>query len=336
MSNSKVTVNKHTNILIIGKGSNNNSRKNIVYSNKFSEVKKTFGDCELTDAFKILKDIGVDYIFLCNCREKKDYIDMAEILRAHDFTYIVPISLNLSDEFDEPKTERRITYIEYMLEKIGRVNDSVFIVTDKHASLYEDMDAFIGDMNNIAKRFVSKQEPAVNGENLIFVANNLYDYERANIPLAASLVINKPNKYPVYNFGEAYFLLDQFENIGNWAYFQNHNIRTTTVENLLNFKVGGPDKIVFIARILKIMKRQLDFSEFIGKQYTEYRRLGIETKLNDYLEVLVNELIYDYDIKSVTAYRNPEPMTVDVENTFDVWPINCLEKVTVSKTVEVA
>jgi len=150
------------------------------------------------------------------------------------------------------------------------------------------------------------------------------------------LVINKPNKYPVYNFGEAYFLLDQFENIGNWAYFQNHNIRTTTVENLLNFKVGGPDKIVFIARILKIMKRQLDFSEFIGKQYTEYRRLGIETKLNDYLEVLVNELIYDYDIKSVTAYRNPEPMTVDVENTFDVWPINCLEKVTVSKTVEVA
>jgi hypothetical protein len=283
-----------------------------------------------------LKELGVNDIFICNCRENKDYLEMIDVLRAHDFTYILPISLNLSEEFDEPKTERRISYIEYMLEGIGRVNDSVFIVTDKHASLYEDMDAFITDMNSIAKTFTSKQEPAVNGENLVFVANNLYDYERANVPLVASLIINKPNKYPTMNFGEAYFLLDQFEDIGNWAYFQNHDVRTTTVENLLNFKANGPEKIVFIARILKVMKRQLDFSEYIGKQYTEYRRLGIETKLDTYLDALVNELIYQYNIQSVTAYRDPEPMTIDVVNTFDVWPVNCMEKVTVSRTVEVA
>lgn len=336
MADSRVSVNKHTNVLIMGKANNNAARKNIVYASKTSEVRKTFGDCELTETFRILKELGVNDIFLCNCREKKDYLDMAEILRAHDFTYIVPISLNLSDEFDDPSTERRISYIEYMLEKIGRVNDSMFLITDKHASLYEDMDAFIEDMNLISKTFTLKQEPAVNGENLVFIANNLHDYERANVPLAASLIINKPNKYPVLNFGEAYFLLDQYEDIGNWGYFQNHDVRTTTVENLLNFKVSGPDKIVFIARILKVMKRQLDFSEFIGKQYTEYRRLGIETKLNNYLQMLVNELIYQYNIRSVTAYRNPEPMTVDVENTFDVWPVNCLEKVTVSRTVEVA
>ena len=84
------------------------------------------------------------------------------------------------------------------------------------------------------------------------------------------------------------------------------------------------------------MQRQMNFNEFIGKQYTEFRRQGVETKLQNYLEALVDELIYQYNILSVKAYRNPEPMTVDIENMFEVWPINCLEKVTMSKTVEVA
>jgi hypothetical protein len=137
----------------MGKGGNNNSRKRIVYADKYKEVLKEYGDSELTSAFKTLKDLGAPYVFLCNCRENYDYLDMAETLRANDFTYIVPISLNMSEEFDDPKTERRISYIEYMLEKIGRVNNSVFLVTDKHASLYEDIDAFISDMNSIATNF---------------------------------------------------------------------------------------------------------------------------------------------------------------------------------------
>lgn len=332
----RVDVNKHTNILLMGKGSNNNSRKRIVYADRYSEVAKEFGDCELTDSFRILKNLGAPYVFLCNCRENYDYLDMAETLRANDFTYIVPISLNLSEEFDEPRTERRISYIEYLLEKVGRVNNSVFLVTDKKASLYEDMDAFIKDMNSIATSFSSKKEPVVNGENIVFVANNLMSYERANIPLAASLVTTPPNKYPTMDFGEAYFLLDQYENIGNWCYFQNHTVRSTTVENLLNFMPICPTKIVFVSRLLKVMQRQMNFNEFIGRQYTEFRRQGVETKLQNYLEALVNELIYQYNIISVKAYRNPEPMTVDIENMFEVWPINCLEKVTMSKTVEVA
>jgi len=331
-----VNVNKHTNILLMGKGGNNNSRKRIVYADKYKEVLKEYGDSELTSAFKTLKDLGAPYVFLCNCRENYDYLDMAETLRANDFTYIVPISLNMSEEFDDPKTERRISYIEYMLEKIGRVNNSVFLVTDKHASLYEDIDAFISDMNSIATNFSNKIEPVVNRENIIFVVNNLYSYERSNVPLAASLVVTPPNKYPTMDFGEAYFLLDQFENIGNWCYFQNHTVRSTTVENMLNFMPICPTKIVFVSRLLKVMQRQMNFNEFIGKQYTEYRRQGVEDKLEAYLEALVNELIYQYNILSVKAYRNPEPMTVDIENMFEVWPINCLEKVTMSKTVEVA
>lgn len=333
----RVNVNKHTSVLLLGKADNNRYRKEIVYANKLNDVKRIFGDSsELTKAYQELSLLGAPAIFLCNCRENYDYLEITEILRANDFAYIVPVSLNLSDEFDEPKTERRISYIEYMLEQIGHINESVFIVTDKHADLYEDMDAFIESMNDIAVSFQQKIEPAINPENIIFVANNLVNYEHANIPLVASLVITKPNQYPVLDFGPALFEIDQFEDIGNWAYFQNHVVRSTTVENLLNFRSISPTKIVFISRICKIIKRQLNFNEFIGRQYTEYRRLGVETKLNTYLTALLKELIYDYNIISVRGYRSPEPLSVNIENVFEIWPVNCLEKVTISNTVEVA
>lgn len=333
----RVNVNKHTSILVLGKADNNRYRKEIVYANKLNDVKRIFGeDSELTEAYRELSLLGAPAIFLCNCRENHDYLDITEVLRANDFAYIVPVSLNLSDEFDEPRTERRISYIEYMLEQIGHINESVFLVTDKHASLYEDIDAFIESMNDIAVTFRKKIEPAVNPENIVFVANNLVNYEHSNIPLAASLVITKPNQYPVLDFGPALFEIDQFEDVGNWSYFQNHTVRTTTVENLLNFRSISPTKIVFISRICKIIKRQLNFDEFIGRQYTEYRRLGVETKLDQYLSILLGNLLYDYDIVSVQGYRSPEPLSVNIENVFEIWPINCLEKVTISNTVEVA
>ena len=332
----QVNVGKHTNILLIGKGSSNAYRKEIVYADRSRYVERTFGDSDLTKAYKLLVKFGVNEIFLCNCMQNYDYLEIANLLKAHDFTYIVPVSINLSDEFDESTSERRISYIEYLLEQIGTANESVFITTDKHASLYEDMDAFIADMNKVASSFMSKKKAGVCGENAILVANNLVNYDKANIPLAASLVTTAINKYPILNFGQAYFLLDQYENIGNWAYFQNHTVRATTVENLLNFEVISPQKVVFVSRLLKMLKRQMNFDEFIGRQYTEYRRMGIHDKLQQYLDQAIGTLIYDYNILSTVAYRNPEPMSVEVENIFEVWPINCLEKVTLSKTVEVA
>lgn len=332
-----ISVNKHNNMLIIGKAATNYARKQVVYADKYKDVLSVFGESELTDAFLTAKNFGAPYVFLMNCRQNYDYLDIGVTLKAADFSYIVPVSIYLSDEFDDPKTERRISYIEYLMEKIGSVNDSVFIVTDKRANLYEDVDAFIDGMNLISTSFAQKRKVPAVKENIIFVANNLVNYSKANVPLAASLCVTPIDKYPIGNFGEAYFLLDQWENIGNWAYFQNHTIRNTTVENLLNFEVtGNPLKIVFISRIIKMIKRELDFHDFIGKQYTEYRRLNIRIRLEDYLDSLINNVLYEYKINAVKAYRNrTEPMSVNVRNVFDVWPVNCLEKVTVSNTVEV-
>ena len=333
-----VTVNKHNNMLIIGKGATNNSRKQIVFAEKYKDVYNAFGDSELTDAFITVKKLGAPYVFLMNCRQNYDYFDISTTLRATDFTYVVPISLMISDEFDDPKTERRISYIEYLLEQVGSVNDSVFIVTDKSASLYEDIDAFIEDMNKISSNFSKKRKSPAVRENIIFVANNLIDYKISSLPLAAALCTTPINQYPTTDFGEAYFLLDQWEDIGNWAYFQNHTVRGTTVENLLNFEtVGNPLKIVFISRIIKLLKRELDFHDFVGKQYTEYRRLSVRTRLEEYLESLLNSVLYEYEIKAVKPYKHiSEPLSIDIRNVFDVLPINCLEKVTISNKIEVS
>jgi len=333
-----VNVNKHSNMLIIGKGATNKGRKQVVYAEKYSNVLNTFGDSELTRAFLLAKQMGAPYVFLMNCKQHYDYLDIVTSLRSSDFSYIVPTSIIISDEFDDPATERRISYVEYLLEKIGNVNDSVFIVTDQHASLYEDVDAFIEDMNNKAEIFrVKRRSPAVR-ENIIFVANNLVKHRLANVALAAALCSTPVNRYPEADFGEVHFLLDQWEDIGNWAYFQSHTLKNTSVENLLNFELAGnPLKIVFISRIIKMIKRELDFSEFIGKRYSEYQRLSVRNKLERYLDSLMQSVLYEYEILATKPYKHKdEPLSIDITNVFDIWPANCLEKVTISNKIEVS
>lgn len=332
-----ITVSKHSSILILGKAATNYARKRIVYSESYSKVLKVFGESDLTNAFKVLKDLGAPYVFLMNCRYNYDYFDITETLKATDFSYVIPVSFLISDIFDDPKTERRMSYVEYLLEQTANFNDSVFIVTDQPASLYEDVDAFIDDMNDKADEFFRLRRPPAVRENVIFVANNLVNYPMANVPLAAALCTTPVNTYPTAAFGPAVFLLDRWEDIGNWAYFQNHTVRPTTVENLLNFELtGNPLKIVFISRIAKMIKRELDFSNFVGKKYTEYRRISVKNKLEEYLDTLLNDVLYEYKINAVKPYKHAnEPLSIDIKNVFDIWPINCLEKVTISNTVEV-
>ena len=329
-----VTVGKHNTVLLLGEAATNTHRKEIIYADRYKDVYRLFGDSQLTDAYEELKKGGAPYVFLMNCKQLYDYLDIGEILRETDFAYIVPLSVYLSDEFDDSKTERRISYIEYLMEQIGTNNESVFLVTDRHAKVYEDMDEFITNMNYITNNFRAKMiRPAV-PENIVFVANNLYNYDISTLPLVSELCTKSLTDYPDKDFGPAYFYLDKWENIGDWAYFQNHTVRHTTVENLLNFAASGnPLKIVYISRIIKAMKRELDFEEFIGKRYTEYRRLMIQEYLDAYLAA--SDLIYDYQINSVKAYRNIEPMTIDIENSFDIWPKNCLEKISLTKEISV-
>lgn len=340
IANSRVTmleieVDKHSNMLIAGSGATRFGYKTIVYADDYETVLEEYGDSELVSAFKIAQDIGVEYIFLLNIFTRADLLSMTDELSQSDFTYIVPLNFYLLDTYRDSKdSTRSVYYAEHFLNTFGNLNETIMVVTEKHASLFEDQDEFIDYMNNATESFANNTQNKINGSSLICVANNLAAHNMAHVVLAAVLCTTDMSEYPEYDFGEAVFLLDRHETIKSWAYFQNHLLRNTTVENLLNFKISGIEKLVLEERIIRLIKRELSFDEFKGKLYTEYRRQQIQSALNNYLGGLNGYVLYDYNIISVTAYKNKGLATVTVVCKFRLWLINSIDAITLSVKVE--
>ena len=337
MSDANITksINVHKNMLIIGSGKSNYMLKQVAYFDTSEAVLENYGDSKLTDAFKIAKGFGVENIFLMNIKNLHDYFDITSTLRQNDFAYIVPVDLMMSDGYsDLYRNNRYVTYFQYFLDEISTFNDSTIVVTDKHASLYEDLDAFIDEMISLATSFNSGVAKDTQGQNFIFVANNLVNYSMANVVLASALCVCDLDIYPTLNFGPAVFNIDTFDVPGDLVFFKNNVIAESTIENLLNFGKVGPEKIVTIDRIIKYIKREIDFSEFKGKNFTGYQKLRIEQKLTKFLQSLKGYILDDFYIESVTAYKD-EPGTVTVLNRFDIWPINSIEKCSIGIGVEV-
>jgi hypothetical protein len=337
MSESSIaqTVNKHKNMLIIGSGKTNYMLNKITYFDTHQAVLESYGESKLTSAFKIAKDFGVPNVFLMNVKRSYDLFDITATLKHNDFTYIVPVDLMMSDCYNDPyRNNQRISYCQYLLEDIGNFNDSTIIVTDKHASLYEDLDAFLDEMLGLSKTFNGSVSKSLQGQNLLFVANNLVNHQMANVVLASALCVCDLGEYPQIDFGPAIFNIDTFDAPGELAFFKNNIQVKTTVENLLNFHQIGPEKIVTIDRIIKYIKREIDFSEFKGRPFSGYQKLRIEKKITAFLQSLKGYIIEDFFIESITPYQDA-PGTVTVLNRFDIWPINSTEKCSVGIGVEV-
>ncbi len=333
----EIVVDQHSNILLIGKAATYYSYKEITYEDDYDEVLKNYGDCNLTTAFKEADDAGVAAIFMLNIHDNFDIFDCINEITQNDFTYIVPVDMMLSDYFyDTYNNNKKTYYADYLLQQFTKYNESVFVFTDKHASLYEDQDAFLKDMNNISRTIESSLSLTVDREDLIFVANNLLQHQMANVTLAIALVTTDLAEYPTTDFGPPIFLIDQYDETYNFAYFKEHTEEATTVENLLNFHSVSPEKIVTIQRIIKVIKRELDLNEFVGRLYSEYQRLQIYKRIETYLRKLVDYVLYKYDILSVTPYRDSDnPGTVIVISYIEIWPKNCLEKISLQIGVEV-
>ena len=333
----EVIVDKHSNLLIIGAASTDYSELSPSFESDPIAVAEKYGaESDLTKAFNLAQSLGVEYIFLLNVRTHYDFLDLAEVINQYDFAYIAPIGIYISETFNDPHdNNRKTSYYAYLMSKLSKQNESVFVVTDQHASLFEDLDAFLEYMNTVDREFIYGCYPSVNFENIILVANTLEDTNMANIYLAAALATTEVCYYPTVSVPPTVIRIDHTDEVGSWTYFQEHTNRETTIENMLNHLViGNPLKIVTISRIIKIIKRELDFSEFHGRLYSEYQRLLIAKKLERYLKKLVNYAIRDYRIDSVQAYKGL-PGTVTVLNRFAVLPINCMEWIHIEKEVEI-
>lgn len=334
---SNVTVSANRDLLIIGKAANNNNLKEVVYAEYEDDVVTAYGESDLTKAFRVAKELGAPYVFLMNIQHDYQYLDIIEVLKQNDFAYIAFASLYLSDMYDDEESGRRLPYLGYMLEQIGQGHESVFLTTDKHASLFEDIDAFLEEMNRVSSNFYYGTDYPANFENVVFVANNLKGHAFGNIAVAAALCASDIKDYPVADYGDAIFDIDAYEEIDNYAYFMNHSLRETTVENLLNYRNGTLLKVVTISRIIKAIKRSLDFSEYIGTPYSDHIPIAAQKKLKEYLQLFVSYgWIYRWNINSVLPFRTDHSGTVTIESSFDVWPATSFEKCRIDKNIEVS
>ena len=331
-----ILVNKNKTLLIIGKAKKNWAPKEIVLAYDEEEVKKNYKGGDLVDAYLRASEAGVTDIFLMNIQKDSDYFDILDTLKDNDFAYVVFSSLYLSDTFhDVLDSHKRIhNFFAYFLGYISSSNNSTFVVTDKHASLYEDIDAYLDDMRSIKKTFLSHCSGRAKLNNIIFVMNNLKGNNFANVDLAASLVISDLNEYPHYPFNDTVFHIDPWDNPEDIAYFRDNITRETTIENLVNLSQDTtPEKVVFIDRIIKALKREIDFQEFKGRFYSEYQKLLLNQKLDQYLSSLIGYTLRDYNIDSIEAF-NDGPAAVQLVARLSLYPINCLEVCSLNLEIE--
>ena len=300
--------------------------------NTYDEVTDYYGiDSTIADAYYTAKFLGVSTVFTTVFNKYSDFMNLVNVLNQNDFGYVAVVDIYVSQDYNNPyRGNIRTSYLQYLLEQMSYDSNNIFIVTDKHASLYEDMDAFIDDMHKKITKLKNNILPTANRRNFIFVDNNLKDYKWANVITASLLAISDIQNYPkvpdTVSIGEPIFTIAPIDITDEQVYFAKHADGTITVENLVNFDQKGTVKPVVVDKIIRYMSRQIDFSSFIGKPYNELRRVRIENKLKQYLEDWKNTILKDYKVDSVTAeYDKKNPGTVRILCQYRVQPKNTIE-----------
>ena len=325
-------IDKHKSFLLIGIGETNKYLHEIVKPEYLEEAKEIFGSCELVDAYNI---IATDYkdadIFLMNIENMHDYLNIADIVANYDFSYIVPIDVYLSSSFLNPLANGKKTYyLQYLMEICRHTTNTIFLVTDKPASLYEDLDAYLDDMNHVEENFKNVITTEKEQYSLIFVGNNIPSVNYSNAVLARMILASEPNEYPYLDSNDYYtvFDMDFTDSVGDMAYFKRHTDGSTTIENLLNFGANNdPLKIFTIYRIAMYIEKELDFSDYIGSKYVAYKKEQIKRKVEQYLTSQIDILITDFAINEVYAKEDEyHPGAIIVVVKYEIAPVGCAER----------
>ena len=322
--------NKHNSFALVGIGATNKHLYDIVQPENPFEARREFGDCALVDAYESLCIDSIDDVFIMNIENLHGYMRAAHLLGGHDFTYVIPIDLMMSDFFYDPTQDGRKTYYAQYLaqQKTNEVN-TTYIITDAHASLYENIDAFLDDMGK--KRTLFKKNLLTNDpyDDIIFVANNIANTAWSNIELARMIRNTTPMQYPFSPATpNAVFDIDFTDNIDDMAYFKSHADGSTTIENLLTmYPYGDPMKIFTVYRICLYIGRELDFTDYIGVYYTPYKKKLIQEIVENYLSSIKGKLITDYEVTEVYAVVDEgHPGTVKVIVRYKISPIGFDER----------
>lgn len=315
-------------ILIIGSSKESNKRCVVEQYDRIEDVINDYGkDSDFVEAFKVIERYDVQEVYLVNMKTITDFKDILRQIENSEFTYICPISIMLRDSYqDSFDLLESQSYINKLSLSCYR-NGSTIIITDNHASLYEDMDAFNADYAEQIKKFATIKNKERILENVVIVANNLKETKYGNIAVASSLVNSEPNEYPFIMEDEAIFLFDFADMLPNLVYFKNNTRTGVTVENLVNLSSDIPNKYILVNRIISLIIRELHFEEYIGKQFRSYFLTKIKEKARKVFDSFIGYLIYGYDIDDV-EYVNDKSGAVNIVIRYTLYPLFTIESYT--------
>lgn len=316
-------------ILILGAADTNYKENIITKFNSLLEVEDCYGDnSDLTLAYKEAISLKAENVYLCNCFKVTDYITIINTLIDIDFEYIVPL-FSFSDSFTT--SDNNHMYLSEFYSNMLSDNISQLIITEKHASLYENIDSYIKTMNLIANNFKSHCfNKLYNGENLSFVLNNLQNYKFANVILASILSLTNLKYYPMVNVGDVVFDLNENDFYGNEiAFYSYNNLTNTTIENFKNFKYkAAPEKYVLIHLIKQKVLRSLNLDEYKGKLFTPYLQIALSNSINSIMQKHVGNIIESYQLGDID-YIKEKDNTVTIYLNINIKPYNSIEEINI-------
>lgn len=299
------------NILILGKALTNNKQNEIIQPKDLSEAKYFYGNSELYLAFEEAYNLtNQNNIYTVNCFTMSDYIKIIDIIIHYDFHYIVPIGIYLSDTFYDPIKNTNRHYINFYTEELYNTNSlSTVIFTERHGSLYKDIDDYMFSMkdivyeynNNTNKTSIKNNTLNDMNSNMLFTLNMLNNVSYSNIVLACQMSLIYSDYPKNISYIPTYDLELQDIDGCNFIYYKyNHLNNYTDVENLINFRVNKDIyKNALINDVIKSTIRKLDLDMFRGRLYNSYTKLQIENKVKLIMNNLKGNLFKDFSISNI-------------------------------------
>lgn len=333
-------INGQKKILLAGPAINNNKAREIILPANKDEVFALYGNSELYRAYCLLIDsLKVSNVYISNCFANSDYVRLTDKMIHYDFDYFVPVGIFFGDKFYNPLEDKDQYYVEYILKQLSLVNSlTTLIMTERHASLYEDFDHYTITMNDIETNFTDSFDFDTSefldtyGNNLIFIYNNLQDIPYANVVLAGLFANRNYAKYlSSLNMSKTVYDIDYFDVMGLRAmYFKNNTYTNNiTVENPLNFrKTQDIYSNALIDDIIKSTIKSINLDSYKGKLYNQYIALQIESSINNSLKKLKGVLFKEYTINQI-GFKKTDISAGAIIIDFSIVPYGTLESLNV-------
>ena len=330
-------INNKKKILIMGEASSSFKAREILHPKSKEDALSLYGESELYDAYSLLLDLGVTKnIYTSNCYSESDYIRLVDKLIHYDFDYLVPIGIYLSDKFYNPIDDIDEYYATYFLKQFSTVNSlTTVLMTERHASLYEDFDSYLKAMSDIEFDFTSSYNLEKNsflesyGNNLNFVYNNLEDIPYGNIVLGALYCLrNYAEYFSTLKNMSTVFDIDNIDVKGLRGMFFKFNYYTNSIsiENAFNFKTTNDIYAnALIDDVIKRTIREVDLSEYKGKMFNSYVSIQIKNDINKKLGELKGKLFKKFNVQKV-IFKKTEPTAGYIIAKYSIVPFGTLEE----------